>query len=140
MRILTIPHTLERRRELFAWIGEACASAVVRNALGAPITSALGEDTWLLAIDGDELLGFCAVQMLKSRKAAKLHAFYTYLRNGKDDDALRDTAARFAAGAGATEISITDHAANADAYSRQGWEVQGARGNQYAVFRKALAA
>jgi hypothetical protein len=141
MKILSIPHTTKQRRELFAWIGETCASAAVRKALGAPITSTIGKDIWFLAVDGETLLGLCAVQIPKDGKPAKLHGFYVYdSRRGAVPERLLAAAENYAGGEKAGEITAVDAIEQIPVYEAAGWTVGEQRGQKYRNLGKALVA
>lgn len=137
MKILTIPHDANNSRKLFGLIGEACASSAIRIALGAPITSTAGKDTWLIAVDDkDAVLGFCALQKLASRKAAKLHALYS--PEDQVVDNLRRAAVELAGEWGVKEIGVVDMATRSEEYEVRGWKLEAMRGQQYAAYKLTL--
>ena len=138
MHVLVFTHGDTDKKELFGWIGEACASAEVRNTLGAPITSSPG-DTWLLAIDGGVLQGFCAITLLKSGKA-KLHAFHSELssKSGQAETALIKEAVKQAKNLGANSINVVDYTERHKVYEMQGWKAGVERGKRFRDYSKGL--
>ncbi|MHB1490002.1 MAG: hypothetical protein ACYCTH_05825 [Cellulomonas sp.] len=138
MHVLVFTHCDADKKTLFGWIGEACASADVRNTLGAPITSSPG-DTWLLAIDGEVLQGFCAITLLKSGKA-KLHAFHSELskKSGQAETALIKEAVNQANKMGAKSISVVDYTERHQVYELQGWKAGVERGKHFRDYSKEL--
>lgn len=138
MEILTLTHNDHDKKELFGWIGEACTSASVRNAMGAPITSTSG-DVWLLAIDDLKLQGFCAITLLKSSKA-KLHAFHSDLstKSIKVESALLSAAVKQASNMGATSLNVVDYMERHRVYETQGWTAGIERGKRFCEYSKKL--
>lgn len=138
MDMMILKHNDADKNELFSWIGEACASAEVRNTLGAPITSTAG-DTWLLAIDNQVLQGFCAITRLKSGKA-KLHAFHSELstKSGQVESALICESVKQADKMGAKSISVVDYTERYRVYELQGWKVGAERGKRFRDYSKEL--
>jgi hypothetical protein len=55
-------------RELFGTLGALLTDRRFHEAMGMAVTSEAG-DVWMLAMDGDELLGFATVHPLKSKSA-----------------------------------------------------------------------
>jgi hypothetical protein len=138
MNILVFTHNEQHKKELFGWIGEACASAEVRNTMGAPITSTLG-DTWLLAIDNEMLQGFCAITLQKNGKA-KLHAFHSELssKSGQVESALITEAVKQSGKMGAQSVSVVDYAERYRIYKLQGWKAGVERGKRFRNYSKEL--
>ncbi len=138
MNILTLAHNDCDKKELFGWIGEACANPAVRTALGAPITSTPG-DVWLLAIDDQKLQGFCAITLLKSGKA-KLHAFHSELSttSGKVESSLIGAAVKQAEKMGAQSIAVVDYVERHRVYDLQGWKAGVERGKRFREYSKTL--
>lgn len=136
--VLVFTHCDADKKELFGWIGEACASAEVRNALGAPITSTPG-DVWVLAIDNEALQGFCALTLQKSGKA-RLHAFYSELskQSVQVETTLIREAVKQANKMGAKTISVVDYIERHRVYELQGWKAGMERGNRFCDYSKEL--
>ena len=139
MKTLRFEHKDQDKRELFGWIGEACASAEVRNSLGAPITSSAG-DVWLVVTKDNALLGFCAISRLKSRNAARMHALYSVdtALALTVESTLRKAAENEAIAAGASEISTVDKVERVKVYEFNKWQVTGTRGQNYRTSSKQL--
>ena len=135
MRIFVLPHDEAHKRELFGLIGEFCASSAVRNALGAPISSVSGRDTWLVAMNDDEVTGFCALQALKNGKTAKLHALYG--KQPKVTAKLRKEALQLAKIKEIQEISVIDRDSLAPVYQAEGWLGNHVRG-QYVTYSRVV--
>lgn len=138
MKTLTFTHSDTEKKELFAWIGEACASAAVRNELGAPITSTPG-DIWILAVEGEALHGFCAVTVQKNGKA-KMHGFYSDLsgKAGMAESMLIPAAEQQAMALGAKSIHVVDFVERRRVYEFQGWKAGIERGKRFRDYSKEL--
>ena len=135
MKIQRYEHNDEKKRELFGWIGEACASIAIRNHLGNAISSKPG-DVWLLAIEGDQLLGFCSVSPLKSQSAGNLHALYAFPDSKEQavESKLRKAAVAEAKKMELEAIRITDFRKLKPFYTKDGWKAVGDRGQNYHVY------
>ena len=139
MDILRLEHDEKHKRELFGWIGEACASASVRAELGGPITSSPG-DVWFVAVEGKRLLGFCGLSISEKTKKAKLHGMVVLdPSNGLMDERLHMSAEVEAKGSGrANELLFVDKGTKQRDFENQGWKVIGERGKLYRIFSKTL--
>lgn len=138
MKIKLYRHDDSNKRELFSVVGEACVSIDVRNAIGNPITSSPG-DTWLVAMDGDSLCGFCILSFLKSGNA-NLHGFYvaeTALAVTVDAR-LREAAEKEAGKQGSHEIRTIDFERRRLVYETRRWSVAGQRGKQFLLYTKQI--
>ena len=141
MDILRFEHDEKHKRELFGWIGEACASAAVRAELGGPITSSPG-NVWFLAVEGKRLLGFCGVSVSPKTKKAKLHGMVVLepTKNGAIEETLHTSAEIEAMGRGAGELLSVDKEEKRKTFETLGWKAIGERGKQYRIFSKTLEA
>ncbi len=139
MDVLRFEHDEKHKRELFGWIGEACASAAVRSELGSPITSRPG-DVWFLAVEKKRLLGFCGVSLFPKTKKAKLHGMVVLdpSKNGATEEALHTSSWIEAMGHGVEELQTVDKEEKRTFLEGQGWKVVGNRGKQYRIFSKTL--
>ena len=136
MKIQLIPHTQERKRELFGLIGELCADTKVHKALGAPINSRLG-DLWLVATEAEEVTGICCLRALKSKPSLFINCLFTF-DSSKLATQLRWAAEKEAKTLEMTEISVTDLLERQDQYLSEGWKPVIAHGKQYMSYRKAI--
>ena len=137
MKIQLIPHSPERKRELFGLIGELCADTKVHKALGAPINSRPG-DLWLVALENEEVTGICCLRALKSKPNLFINCLYTF-DNSKLATQLRLAAEQEAKSLQMTVISVTDLLARKDQYLAEGWKSVTPHGKQYMSYRKEIA-
>lgn len=139
MDTLRFEHDEKHKRELFGWIGEACASPAVRAELGGPITSRPG-DVWFLAVEGERLLGFCGVSVSTKTKKAKIHGLVILdpTKKGEVEERLHMSAEVEAKGRRAEELLSVDKEEKQKTFETLGWKVVGERGKQYRIFSKTL--
>ena len=136
MKIQLIPHTQERKRELFGLIGELCADTKVHTALGAPINSRLG-DLWLVATEENEVTGICGLRALKSKPNLFINCLFTF-DSSKLATQLRWAAEQEAKSLQMNGISVTDLLARKDQYQAEGWRQVATHGKLYMSYHKDI--
>lgn len=136
MKFITLHHSPEQKKDLFALIGEYCASAEVRANLGGPISSSAGH-TWLIALDGDLVAGFAAIHPLKSKDCAVLAHLYAV--DGRDSTraALMQRAEKLAAKTGMTNLKTVERLELRQTLQKAGWAHTTTKGS-FGTFEKRL--
>lgn len=129
MLIRHYKHDAETTRELFGLLGEHLLSSRVHTAIGAKITSAIG-DLWFVALDGNVVKGFCKLTPSKKPKEINLRAFYAFGDEAVEKALLQATATH-ARTMGAETIEAIEIAEKAPLFTSIGWHDRAASGLTY---------
>ena len=120
--------------ELLKLVGKYLANAEVNKQLGHPVSTTCG-DIWLVAKDGESVVGFCIISMQKN--SATLHGLYVmpYSHSNGLYFKLADVAAKEAWSAQRKRISHTTIPEFTDGMEKGEWKLDYSKG-KFLVFTK----